>query len=110
MKRKSVTCINGEAESHGNTRQESGAGSLAKPHASSVVKGAGINKSHCASFCLVNEVGQPIFCASEERFTRLKLQRGMPYQTYKYAAQHFNLSDVFICLIRHPALKFQTYK
>ena len=105
MKRKSVTCINGEAESHGNTRQESGAGSLAKPHASSVVKGAGINKSHCASFCLVNEVGQPIFCASEERFTRLKLQRGMPYQTYKYAAQHFNLSEAKLAIGRLDATR-----
>ena len=44
---------------------------------------AGINKSHGSSLCLVDDEGMPIFCASEERFTRVKLQRGMPHLTLR---------------------------
>jgi len=100
IEKKAFTNTNGGAGSFGSTVQESEAGILATPHARSIVKGAGINKSHCASFCLVNEVGQPIFCASEERFTRVKLQRGMPYQTYKYSAQRFGLGDAKLAIGR----------
>jgi len=42
------------------------------------VAAAGINKSHGASLCLVDGKCQPLFCASGEPFTRIKLQRGMP--------------------------------
>jgi predicted NodU family carbamoyl transferase len=103
LKKKALTTINGAAESHGSTGQQEEAGSPAKPHVGFTVKAAGINKSHCASFCLVNEAGQPIFCASEERFTRVKLQRGMPYQTYKCAAQHFCLGDAKLAIGRLDA-------
>ena len=30
---------------------------------------------------------QPVFCASEERFTRVKLQRGMPHRTFEHAVR-----------------------
>ena len=103
LKKKALTSISDEAGSYGGTGQEGEAGSLANPRAGAIVKGAGINKSHCASFCLVDEEGRPVFCASEERFTRVKLQRGMPYQTYKYAAQHFGLSDAKLAIGRLDA-------
>lgn len=56
-----------------------------------VVKGVGINKSHCSSLCLVDDCGRPLFCASEERFSRQKLQAGMPHQTYAHIADHYAL-------------------
>ena len=54
-----------------------------------MVNGAGINKSHGSSVCLVGEDGRPVFCAMEERFTRVKLQRGMPHRGFEHAAQHY---------------------
>jgi carbamoyltransferase len=60
----------------------------------------GINKSHCASISLVDEIGQPIFSASEERFTRVKLQRGMPHKAFEYAAAHYDMSDASIAMGR----------
>lgn len=65
-----------------------------------VLRGAGINKSHCSSFCLVDEAGQPLFCASEERFTRVKLQRGMPHRTYKHVAERFPLEQASLAIAR----------
>lgn len=67
---------------------------------SATVRAAGINKSHGASLCLVDDHGQPIFCASEERFTRVKLQRGMPHQTYQYVAGRYRLDDAKIAIGR----------
>lgn len=64
------------------------------------VAGIGINKSHGASLCLVDELGKPIFCASEERFTRVKLQRGMPHLTYQFANNHYQLNDAPIAIGR----------
>ena len=60
----------------------------------------GINKSHGSSFCLVDEAGEPVYCASEERFTRVKLQRGMPHQTYRYAAAHYSLDRAPLAIAR----------
>jgi carbamoyltransferase len=65
-----------------------------------MVKGAGINKSHGSSLCLVDEEGQPIFCASEERFTRKKLQHGMPHRTFEHAADHYPLDAVPLAIAR----------
>ena len=39
------------------------------------VQAVGINKSQGSSLCLVDEDESPMFCASEERFTRVKLSR-----------------------------------
>ena len=65
-----------------------------------MVKGAGINKSHGSSLCLVDDGGQPVFCASEERFTRVKLQRGMPHRTFEHAANHYALDDAPLAIAR----------
>ncbi|MBX7217337.1 MAG: hypothetical protein K1X90_10235 [Candidatus Kapabacteria bacterium] len=64
------------------------------------VAGIGINKSHGASLCLVDELGKPIFCASEERFTRVKLQRGMPHLTYQFAASRYQIDSAPIAIGR----------
>ena len=64
------------------------------------VVAAGINKSHGASLCLVDGGGEPVFCASEERFTRLKLQRGMPHRTYEYASQYYAVDDATLAIAR----------
>ena len=55
------------------------------------IKALGINKSHGSSLCLVDESGKPVFCASEERFTRQKLQRGMPHKAFALASQAHDL-------------------
>jgi carbamoyltransferase len=65
-----------------------------------MIKGAGINKSHGSSFCLVDEDGRPVFCAMEERFTRVKLQRGMPHLAYEHAARHYALDDAPLAIAR----------
>jgi carbamoyltransferase len=65
-----------------------------------LVKGAGINKSHGSSICLVGEDGRPVFCAMEERFTREKLQRGMPRRAYEHAAREHSLEDVPLAIAR----------
>jgi carbamoyltransferase len=65
-----------------------------------MVKAVGINKSHGSSLCLVDEHGEPVFCASEERFTRVKLQRGMPHQTFEYAARHHPLDSAILAIAR----------
>jgi carbamoyltransferase len=65
-----------------------------------MVKGAGINKSHGSSLCLVGEEGQPIFCASEERFTRQKLQRGMPHKTFEQVSRHYPLDGTPLAIAR----------
>jgi carbamoyltransferase len=64
------------------------------------IAAGGINKSHGSSFCLVDEAGKPLFCASEERFTRVKLQRGMPHRTYEHAAEKFDLSGAKLAIAR----------
>jgi carbamoyltransferase len=61
---------------------------------------AGINKSHGASLCLVDDAGIPIFCVSEERFTRVKLQRGMPHLSYASASQVYPLDDATLAIAR----------
>jgi carbamoyltransferase len=65
-----------------------------------MVKGAGINKSHGSSLCLVDQQGQPVFCASEERFTRVKLQRGMPHRTFEHASSHYPLDAAALAIAR----------
>lgn len=69
------------------------------------VKGLGINKSHGSSLCLVGENGEPIFCASEERFTRKKLQRGMPHLAFDFASRIYNLDKSEMSLGRLETAK-----
>ena len=72
---------------------------------SAKVKAAGINKSHGSSLCLVDENGKPVFCASEERFTRQKLQRGMPHKTFALASQSYDLDRSKLAIGRLPTNK-----
>jgi len=65
-----------------------------------MVNGAGINKSHGSSLCLVDEDGRPVFCAMEERFTRVKLQRGMPHLAFEHAAAHHPLEGAPLAIAR----------
>jgi carbamoyltransferase len=65
-----------------------------------MVKVAGINKSHGSSLCLVEDGGQPVFCASEERFTRVKLQRGMPRRTFQHVSSHYPLDSTPLAIAR----------
>ncbi len=65
-----------------------------------MVNAAGINKSHGSSLCLVDDGGQPVFCASEERFTRVKLQRGMPHRTFEHAAARYDLDHATLAIAR----------
>jgi carbamoyltransferase len=67
-----------------------------------LLKAAGINKSHGSSLCLVDEAGRPLFCASEERFTRVKLQRGMPRLAYEHAREHYPVDDAALAIARLP--------
>ena len=64
------------------------------------VKTIGINRNHGSSLCLADGHGRPLFCASEERFTRHKLQAGMPYKTFDYATTEFDLSKAHIAVGR----------
>jgi carbamoyltransferase len=65
-----------------------------------MVKAAGINKSHGSSLCLVDAVGMPVFCASEERFTRVKLERGMPHRTFEHAARQYPMDQARLAIAR----------
>jgi carbamoyltransferase len=64
------------------------------------VVAAGINKSHGSSLCLVDDSGIPIFCASEERFTRKKLQHGMPHLTYESASSVYPMEGATLAIAR----------
>lgn len=70
-----------------------------------IAAAAGINKSHGASLCLVDGGGRPLFCASEERFTRVKLQRGMPRHAYAHAARHYDLGEASVAIARLPTTR-----
>ncbi len=74
-------------------------GDLRTP-SSLAVAAVGLNKSHGSSLCLVDEAGQPLFAASEERFTRVKLQAGMPHLAHEYAAGHYEIADAPIAIGR----------
>jgi carbamoyltransferase len=65
-----------------------------------MVTGAGINKSHGSSLCLVDGAGEPVFCASEERFSRVKLQRGMPHRTFEHVARRYPMNGTALAIAR----------
>lgn len=64
------------------------------------VHAVGISKSHCASVTLVDDAGRPLWSASEERFTRVKLQKGMPRRAYTHAAAEHDLSGATLAFAR----------
>jgi carbamoyltransferase len=59
----------------------------------------GIADSHDASVSLIED-GKVIFAASEERFTRKKMQQGFPYQALKHACGFIagrKIDNVYVC-------------
>jgi carbamoyltransferase len=54
----------------------------------------GFHRSHEASVVLVEEDGRPAFAASEERFSRIKMQGGWPRLTADYVADHYDLAGI----------------
>jgi carbamoyltransferase len=52
----------------------------------------GFHRSHEASVVLLEEDGRPRFAASEERFSRIKMQGGWPELTAAYVSKHYDLS------------------
>ncbi len=49
----------------------------------------GLSFSHNASACVVDETdGNPVFCCSEERFTRRKNEWGIPHRSLEYIVRH----------------------
>jgi len=64
----------------------------------------GFHKSHDSSLCLADETGKMLFVASEERFTRKKLQAGIPLKyvsirTVFHAAQLAGANNVRPCTL-----------
>jgi len=57
----------------------------------------GFHKSHDSSLCLADESGQMLFVASEERFTRKKLQAGIPHKAKEYLLDHYKVGKVVVC-------------
>ncbi len=52
-----------------------------KPHV------LGWHDSHCASVALLSRDGRILYAAAEERFTKRKLQKGFPANTFGLSSQ-----------------------
>jgi carbamoyltransferase len=52
----------------------------------------GLHRSHEASVVLVDPAGRPLFAASEERFSRVKMQGGWPRLAAEHVAAHYDLA------------------
>lgn len=52
----------------------------------------GFHRSHEASVVVLDDDGRPLFAASEERFSRVKMQGGWPILTAEYVAEHFDIA------------------
>lgn len=57
----------------------------------------GFHKSHDSSLCLATPDGEMVFVANEERFTRKKLQAGIPYKCKEYMLDHYKVGPVVVC-------------
>ncbi len=64
----------------------------------------GYHRSHEASVVVIDDAGRPRFAASEERFSRIKMQGGWPIRAAAYANEHFDLTG---CEIVHGGLPLQ---
>jgi carbamoyltransferase len=53
----------------------------------------GYHRSHEASVVVVDDDGRPLFAASEERFSRIKMQGGWPNLAAEFASRQFDLAD-----------------
>jgi carbamoyltransferase len=52
----------------------------------------GYHRSHEASVAVFDDAGRPLFAASEERFSRVKMQGGWPHRTAAVVEREFDLS------------------
>jgi carbamoyltransferase len=52
----------------------------------------GFHRSHEASVVALDDAGRPLFAASEERFSRVKMQGGWPALTAAYVGAHYDVS------------------
>lgn len=52
----------------------------------------GFHRSHEASVVVLDDSGRPLFAASEERFSRIKMQGGWPILAAEHVAKHFDIS------------------
>jgi carbamoyltransferase len=52
----------------------------------------GFHRSHEASVAVLDDRGRPTFAASEERFSRIKMQGGWPQITARHVAAHYDVS------------------
>jgi len=52
----------------------------------------GFHRSHEASVVLIDDDGRPVFAASEERFSRIKMQGGWPHLTAAHVAEHYDVT------------------
>ncbi|MFQ5418109.1 MAG: carbamoyltransferase N-terminal domain-containing protein, partial [Myxococcota bacterium] len=52
----------------------------------------GFHRSHEASVVVLDDNGRPLFAASEERFSRVKMQGGWPHRTAAHVAARFDVS------------------
>ena len=73
-----------------------------KTAAKEKVAAIGLHKSHGSSAAALDENGEPLFCACEERFTGIKLQRGMPHDTYNFISRNYNITGAHHSFARLP--------
>jgi carbamoyltransferase len=52
----------------------------------------GFHRSHEASVVLLDDAGRPRFAASEERFSRVKMQGGWPLLTARHVEAHYDVT------------------
>jgi carbamoyltransferase len=64
----------------------------------------GYHRSHEASVAVLDDAGLPLFAASEERFSRVKMQGGWPRLTAERVAREFDLRGASAC---HGGLPFE---
>jgi carbamoyltransferase len=53
----------------------------------------GYHRSHEASVVVLDDAGRPLFAASEERFSRIKMQGGWPELTAAHVSKHYDLAE-----------------
>jgi carbamoyltransferase len=53
----------------------------------------GFHRSHEASVVVLDDSGRPLFAASEERFSRIKMQGGWPILTAQHVDKHFDVAQ-----------------
>ena len=73
------------------------------------ILGLGWKIFHNSSASIVNENGKIIFAASEERFSRIKLDSAEPLKTLNYIKQNYNYDFVispFYKILSHDIISY----